>query len=541
MAPVMAPTPDPLQPRPQVIALLAQPDNLGLLRALQRGIEKESLRVQPSGALSKRPHPAALGSPLTHPHITTDFSEAQLELITGVFPDIDACIAELREVHQFVYANMGNELLWPASMPCILGADADIPVGQYGSSNIGRAKTLYRLGLGVRYGRLMQTISGIHYNFSVPDALWPALATAVGTQPGQSFQTQQYFGLIRNFRRHSWLLILLLGASPSLCKSFAKDKAHRLQSFDEGSLYLPYATSLRMGRLGYQSDAQSSLHVSYNSLADYTRSLRHALTHEQPEYAAKGVRRGDEYLQLNANLLQIENEFYGTIRPKRRTETGERPISALHQRGVEYVEVRCLDLNPFLPLGIDADSIRFLDLFLLHCLLTPSPPDSAAEAADMAANQLLVVEEGRRPGLQLQRAGKPVALSDWGQALLTQIQPIAALLDNAHGGDDYQRVLTQQQANFSNLEHTPSARMLAQMRAQQLPFAHFVLALADAHKQALLHSPLSPQRQAAFAAMSAASLQAQREMEAADVLDFDSFLAQYLAVPELGLKPDASV
>jgi glutamate--cysteine ligase len=138
------------------------------LTNLRRGIEKESLRATPDGALARTPHPAALGAALTHPHITTDFSEAQLELITGVHASPEACLAELTEIHQFVYRNIGDEILWCASMPCGLPAEDRIPIGQYGRSNSGRLKTVYRIGLAHRYGRRMQTISGIHYNFSMP-------------------------------------------------------------------------------------------------------------------------------------------------------------------------------------------------------------------------------------------------------------------------------------------------------------------------------------------------------------------------------------
>ena len=232
----------------------------GSLRGLRRGIEKESLRVSPDGALSPNPHPSALGSTLMHPHITTDFSEAQLELITGVHTSVEACLAELEDIHRFVYHNLDDEMLWPSSMPCLMGNDNDVPIGQYGHSNIGQAKTVYRRGLGLRYGRLMQTISGIHYNFSAPDALWERVDIT-----SQAAVTDAYFGLIRNFRRWSWLLIYLFGASPAVCKSFTRNLAHNLQTHDEGSQFLPYATSLRMGPLGYQSSAQSALHISYNS------------------------------------------------------------------------------------------------------------------------------------------------------------------------------------------------------------------------------------------------------------------------------------
>ena len=347
-----------------------------ILRGLRRGIEKESLRVRPDGTLAATPHPPALGSALTHPHITTDFSEAQLELITGVHPSVDACLDELRHIHQFVYRHIGDELLWCGSMPCRLPEENAIPIARYGPSNVGRAKTVYRIGLSHRYGRRMQTISGIHYNFSLPEAAWSL--TSLGDA------SEAYFALIRNFRRHAWLLLYLFGASPAVCASFVEGRAHELRELAPGTLYLPYATSLRMGRLGYLSEAQDSLAVSYNDLASYTASLYDALTKPHPPYEAIGICEGDDYRQLATSLLQIENEFYSTIRPKRVIFPGERPLHALRERGVEYVEVRAMDLDPFPAIGIDAGTIRLLDVFLLHCLLTDSPPDTRQEIEAIA-------------------------------------------------------------------------------------------------------------------------------------------------------------
>ena len=316
---------------------LARSDLLGI----RRGIEKESLRSLPGARLALTPHPAALGSALAHPHITTDFSESQLELVTGVHGEVQACLDELAELHQFVYRAIGEERLWVASMPCALPADETIPIGRYGSSNVGRAKSVYRMGLGHRYGRRMQTISGIHYNWSMP---------GIGSNA--------YFDLIRNFRRHSFLLLLLFGASPAVCTSFVAAREHRLQPLGPHTLQLPHATSLRMGRLGYQSDAQATLCVSYNGLDPYGASLHDALTRPYAPYEALGILNpGGEYNQLATTLLQIENEFYGTIRPKRVIRPGERPLHALRERGVEYVEVRCMDLDPFEPVGIGASTI----------------------------------------------------------------------------------------------------------------------------------------------------------------------------------------
>ena len=325
------------------------------LQGIRRGIEKESLRATSDAALAMTPHPAALGSALTHPHITTDYSESQLELITGVHASVEQCLEELTNIHQFVYRALGDEMLWVSSMPCNLPADEN------------------------RYGRRMQTISGIHYNWSLPGVSDP-----------------EYFGLIRNFRRHAFLLLYLFGASPAACASFVNGRNHELQTLSPGTVYMPYGTSLRMGRLGYQSDAQASLAVSYNSLEGYAASLHEALTKPYPAYEAIGiVNPGGEYNQLATTLLQIENEFYGTIRPKRVIRPGERPLHALRERGVEYVEVRLMDLDPFVPVGIKAQTIRFLDVFLLHCLLAESRDDTPQEIAALGRNQHRTAAFGR--------------------------------------------------------------------------------------------------------------------------------------------------
>lgn len=498
------------------------------LGALRRGIEKESLRVTPAGILARSRHPVELGSALTHPHITMDFSEAQLELITGVHPSAEAALDELADIHRFVYSNVGDELLWATSMPCMIGRDDNIPIAQFGTSNAGKSKTVYRNGLSHRYGRLMQTISGIHYNFSVPETLWPAIAASRNQAPDRDFVTRAYFGLIRNFRRYSWLLVYLFGASPAVCKSFIRHTDSGLAQFDEGSLYLPHATSLRMGRLGYQSDAQSSLHISYNSLAEYADTMFGALTDPYPPYEAVGVKVGGGYRQLSTTLLQIENEFYGAIRPKRRTRSGERPLEALYGRGVEYVEVRCLDLNPFLSLGIDADICRFLDVFLLFCLLKDSPPDSRAESESMVANQLLVVEHGRQPGLELVDGGVGVPLVAWAGRLLDQCVRVAEAVDAVTGAAVHTEAVDLQRRKVAQPELTPSARVLNALRQQRVPFFRFAMNQSAAHRGYFEERPLSPERHKELTAMTDESLAAQARMEAGDRESFEAYLKRFL-------------
>ena len=506
------------------------------LGALRRGIEKESLRVTPAGELALSPHPRALGSPLVHPHITTDFSEAQLELITGVHTSADSALAELADIHRFVYANIGAEMLWTASLPCRLGKERDIPIARFGTSNAGRLKTIYRMGLSHRYGRRMQTISGIHYNFSVPETLWPAIAASRGEKAERDFVTRAYFGLIRNFRRYSWLLIYLFGASPAACGSFV-EKPSGLRRLGESSLYLPHATSLRMGRLGYQSDAQASLHISYNSLAQYAATMRAALTAPYPAYEAIGVQGAreedgeEEYRQLNTALLQIENEFYGTIRPKRRVRSGERPLDALGERGVEYVEVRCMDLDPFLPMGIDAATCLFLDVFLLVCLLDASPPDSRGESEILAANQLAVVERGRAPGLALDMGNGQMPMVDWAAELLDRCQQVASVLDEATGDDRHTRPVQAQRLKVDDPVYTPSARVLEATK-RDASFFRYGLRRSTLAKGWFAERPLDAIQAAELQRLSTRSLTEQARLEATAQQRFDRYLARYLELGE---------
>jgi glutamate--cysteine ligase len=485
-----------------------------VLKGIRRGIEKESLRVRRDGALAVTPHPAALGAALTHPSITTDFSESQLELITGVSQRAEDCVAEITRIHQAVLNGIGEDMLWCASMPCGLPADDAIPIGQYGKSNIGRAKSVYRMGLAWRYGRRMQAISGIHYNFSLPG---PA--------------NDDYFALVRNFRRHGWLLFYLFGASPAVCSSFVEGREHRLQNLTDTTLYLPHATSLRMGRLGYQSDAQSAISASCNSLEAYCGAIEEALLQSYPPYEEIGIKGSDgEYRQLATSLIQIENEFYGKIRPKCVTRSGERPLHALRGRGVEYVEVRLMDLDPFEPVGINARTMRLLDVFLLHCLLTESPPDTPGEIAAIGRNQEKVAARGREPGLKLERGSQAVALTEWSGQILAECEPIARALDEAHGGDLHREALSAAAAALAEPDTTPSARVLEAMsREHSDSYTRFVVAQSLKHDKALRALPYPAALAAEFDSKARESHEKQKAVEAADNQPFEEWRKWYLA------------
>jgi glutamate--cysteine ligase len=349
------------------ITRLAAADGNGKLAGGLKGIEKESLRVRPDGRLADTPHPALLGSALTNRFITTDFSEALLEFVTPAFPHTWEALRSLCEIHQFVYGRIGDELLWVNSMPCLMTGDTNVPLAEYGTSNVGRMKNIYRNGLGYRYGRKMQTIAGIHFNYSLPAEFWPQYQALEASAAGpDEFRSTAYLGLVRNFRRMGWLILYLFGASPALCKSFLDGKSTTMPMLDEHTCHEPYGTSLRMSDLGYTNSTQAKIPISLNNLEEYVNALSCAICTPEAAYEKIGVIIDGEYRQLNANQLQIENEYYSPIRPKRVANSGERPTTALRRGGVEYVEIRSIDLNVFDPVGINQNAMRFTEVFLIY-------------------------------------------------------------------------------------------------------------------------------------------------------------------------------
>lgn len=512
---------------------LYEPENRPLLTGILRGVEKESLRVSADGLIAMTPHPIGLGSALTHPQITTDFSEALLEFITPPSHQTSLLIEQLDNLHRYTYPCLERgEMLWTNSMPCAVGDPATIPVAHYGTTNRGKMKTIYRVGLGHRYGRTMQTVAGVHFNFSLPNAFW-AFMHQYDNSPEQfdQYRTRRYFELIRNFRRHHWLLMYLFGASPALCRSFVDGRIHNLNTFegDEHTLYRPYATSLRMSDLGYQSAAQERLYVCYNSQDSYIKTLGAAISTPYAHYEAIGLKgTSGEFQQLNTSLLQIENEFYSTIRPKRTAKKGETALTALCRRGVEYIEVRCLDLNPFSDIGITEEQIHFLDTFLLYCALQQSPPCGSSEFRRIAANQKAVSNEGRKPGLQLLAPdGETLNLRDWGEQLLLGMEPVAALLDHCFETSLYRAAWESQLARVHDTEKTLSAKVLQNLRDSRLSFFQWAKTAAEQQKERYLQSRLSAETEKKLSDMAEESLRLQQAEEEQPQIPFESYLNDY--------------
>ena len=499
----------------------------GALKGIGRGIERETLRVKPDGHLATSGHPDSLGSALTHKWITTDFAEALLEFITPVDHDIDHLLEFLRDIHRHVSRELGEERMWPMSMPCIIEPGQDIELAQYGSSNVGRMKTLYRQGLKNRYGALMQVISGVHYNFSLPLSFWQEWAGVEDAESGKEAISDGYLRLIRNYYRFGWIIPYLFGASPAVCSSFLQGKESNLpfERSDKGMLSLPYATSLRLSDLGYTNKSQSNLGITFNDLPGYIKALKAAIKTPSAEFAEMGVKDADgNWKQLNTNVLQIENELYAPIRPKRVTHSGEAPSDALLRGGIEYIEVRSLDINPFSATGVDADQVRFLDLFLIWCVLADAPHMSSEELQCTRKNWNRVILEGRKPG-QMLGVGcgeAQLPLVDMGKALFQDLKRVAEVLDSQSEGNQYQQVCEHLVASFENPDLTYSARFLQLLKEQGIAGAG--LALAEQYRQQLSSESLSILSDEKFAEEAQRSRDSQQEIEESDTLSLEAFL-----------------
>ena len=519
----------------KVANTLLKISNAQAVNALQQcsiGLEKECLRVNTEGKISQTPHPSVLGSALTHPYVTTDYSEALLELITPPCHSVSEALTFLNDTQKFVYHHLDNELLWSSSMPCVVAGETSIPLANYGHSNSGQMKHIYRRGLGYRYGRVMQVIAGVHFNFSFSDEFWSVFQMIEkNTQSSQEFISESYFALLRNLQRFGWVVPYLFGASPAICKSFIHGQETPLEEYNENTFYHPYATSLRMGDIGYQNNKENEKGVvaNYNSLNEYVKSLRYATESPCPEYEKIGVKVDGQYRQLNANILQIENEYYSTVRPKQILMGNEKPSLALARRGVKYIELRSLDVNPFTPTGVDETQLYFLKAFLLYCMLLDSPPILRNEEKEIAENELNVAHHGRDPDLKINIHGDYLNMREQGVSLCDDMRSCCEALDQGLKDKPHQEALNLQRQKFLNSELTPSATMLSEMKKHKEGFFHLSKRLSEQHLNYFSNLSLNSELEKKYTSLAKNSLEQQKNLENSDNQSFDEFLSEYLA------------
>ena len=395
---------------------------------IERGIEKESLRVNKEGFISAQSHPKGLGSSFTNPSITTDFAEALIEIVTPVYTDINQLYKKLESLHVFINKNLeNNETLWPYSMPPKIKTESEINIATYGDTNMGKLKHIYRKGLAIRYGKTMQCVSGIHYNFSLSDE---SLKKFLGIS-NQEDKSKAYLGLIRNFKRLFWFVLLEFGNSAVVDKTFVSRRNNDLEELNSSDLFQKDATSLRMSDIGYQSQAQKNLDFKYNDLASFLDELKTGIIMPHPEFQKLGLQdENGKYQQISDGILQIENELYDCIRPKRAGKSGQRPYQLLKDQGIQYVEVRGIDLNPSSLLGITEDQIRVLDMLLIYCIVNDSPEMTDEEKLIIEKTDITTIKYGREGSSKINYRNSEVPISQARDHLVENLLLLANEMDD---------------------------------------------------------------------------------------------------------------
>jgi glutamate--cysteine ligase len=447
----------------EALTAFHEKDQFDTLNQGRFGIEREALRVKPDGRLALTPHPKSLSDPLTDPHITTDFSESQLEFVTAPHENIDDCLDELQDlqIKASLELNKNQEWLWPCSMPCRLPESDDIPIAQYGDSPDGKRRELYRQGLAHRYGKPMQTLCGIHFNLSFSDDVWKILQSLTSMEDLQDVKNEGYLATVRNFVQHRWILVYLFGASPQMdpssyrCPKMANNKTN--------------AVSLRLSRCGYSNP--SEVPVRYNHFADYIHDLRQAVDTPNPDYK-------DIPEQLNDHLLQIVNEYYFPIRIKADKKHNDF-LEGLEADGAAYLEVRLLDVDPFHYTGVSSQQLHFMHLFMLFCLLSKSPELSPEEIKTTHDQQEYLAYHGQNIGTKLRSKG---------ERFLKALQPLAQFLDQAEDSPGYTEILEHYREEFIAPESLAWKRHLNEMALYNDDFIQFGLRLAQNYHDDVIRS-----------------------------------------------------
>lgn len=360
------------------------------------GIEWESLRAKDDGKLSLTPHPAVFGDKLTNPLITTDFSESQIEIITPTFDTIDEAFENFSLLSDMVNASLPqDEYLWFQSIPCILPYWDQIPIAQY--SGEGESSQKYREDLARRYGVKKQMISGVHFNFSFSEKFLKKLYSLENDDLSfKNFKDDIYLKIARNYLRYCWLIIYLTGCSIGSHKTFSNDCIHLMDAKDNyGSYYSTRGPSFRNASCGYKN--LKDLYPSYNSVNEFV---------------------GDINSFIDNGDLSEAKELYTQIRLK--PKNPKDLLNSLKDSGIEYIEIRTLDINPFYQCGIVNRDMKFLHLFLIY-MLVKDESDYLAWQNEAKINEERTAESGYVDSMRLSRDGCEVTLKDWAHEIINEM------------------------------------------------------------------------------------------------------------------------
>ncbi|MFR1317177.1 MAG: bifunctional glutamate--cysteine ligase GshA/glutathione synthetase GshB [Clostridium perfringens] len=412
------------------------------------GLEKENVRVTERGNLALTPHPKTFGDREKNPYIKTDFSESQLEMVTPVCNTLEEVYSFICNLNKVVSLEImkNGEFLWPQSNPPILPREEEIPIAKLSN----REDELYRENLSYKYGKKKQVISGIHYNFSFKEEFIKLLYKELKVEKDfREFKDDIYLRMARNFQKYHWLLIYLTGASPVFHESYIDEIKKEGEKLGEDSYYIKDDTSLRNSSYGYKN--KRDYYVSYNSIEEYASDIKNL---------------------VNDKEIQSIKEYYNPIRLK--SLGSEDMLESLINKGIDYLEVRLLDLDPLSIQGVSKETLYLVHLFMIYTLLKENKEVTYKEHEEFFQNHDMVALKGRNEEAVIYENGVPVLLKDKGREILSEMGEIVEILFS--NNEEFKNVIKRALEKINNPHDTISEKLIKDIKEEGYINFHMRLA-----------------------------------------------------------------
>ena len=412
------------------------------------GLEKENVRVTERGNLALTPHPKAFGDREKNAYIKTDFSESQLEMVTPVCNTLEEVYSFICNLNKVVSLEImkNGEFLWPQSNPPILPREEEIPIAKLSN----REDELYRENLSYKYGKKKQVISGIHYNFSFKEEFIKLLYKELKVEKDfREFKDDIYLRMARNFQKYHWLLIYLTGASPVFHESYIDEIKKDGEILGEDSYYIKDDTSLRNSSYGYKN--KKDYYVSYNSIGEYASDIKNLVKDKE---------------------IQSIKEYYNPIRLK--SLGSEDMLESLLHKGIDYLEVRLLDLDPLSIQGVSKETLYLVHLFMIYTLLKENKEITYKDQEEFFKNHDMVALKGRNEEAVIHENGVPVLLKDKGREILSEMDEIVEILFS--NNEEFKNVIKRALEKINNPHDTISEKLIKDIKEEGYINFHMRLA-----------------------------------------------------------------
>ena len=412
------------------------------------GLEKENVRVTERGNLALTPHPKAFGDRENNPYIKTDFSESQLEMVTPICNTLEEVYSFICNLNKVVSLEImkNGEFLWPQSNPPILPREEEIPIAKLSN----REDELYRENLSYKYGKKKQVISGIHYNFSFKEEFIKLLYKELKVKKDFiEFKDDIYLRMARNFQKYHWLLIYLTGASPVFHESYIDEIKEEGEKLGEDSYYIKDDTSLRNSSYGYKN--KKDYYVSYNSIEEYASDIKNLVKDKE---------------------IQSIKEYYNPIRLK--SLGSEDMLESLLHKGIDYLEVRLLDLDPLSIQGVSKETLYLVHLFMIYTLLKENKEITYKDQEEFFKNHDMVALKGRNEEAVIHENGIPVLLKDKGREILSEMDEIVEILFS--NNEEFKNVIKRALEKINNPHDTISEKLIKDIKEEGYINFHMRLA-----------------------------------------------------------------